>query len=349
MEVKKNKLILTVIVCFLMVFSSACSQKNNSNKLFIYNWGDYIDTDLLTTFTERTGIEIVYEEFSTNEDMYVKLKNGGTQYDLIFPSDYMIEKLINEDMLAKIDTASLSNYALIGEQFKNLPYDPENQYSVPYFWGTAGIIYNKKLVDEPVDSWQILFDEKYTGKIFMLDSQRDSLMIALKTLGYSMNTRSESEIAEARDLLLAQKPLVLAYVVDNGNQIMVQGGVALMPNWNGAAIPMMDENPDLAYVVPKEGGNIWYDAICIPKNAEHYDEAMLFIDFLLEAEIGAQNTDYVGYSTPNMASFALLDEELQQNEVAYPDLAKLTNSEVFLDLGDFIRVYNRAWSQIKIQ
>ncbi len=344
-----NKLILSLIILSLGISFSACQVTDNSNKLYIYNWGEYIDPSLLDSFSEQSGIEIVYEEFATNEDMYVKLKNGGTAYDIIFPSDYMIKKLINEDMLAKIDTSKLSNYKNIGKEFRGLDFDPQDQYSVPYFWGTAGIVYNKKLVDEKVDSWQILFNPKYKGKIFMLDSQRDTIMVGQKLLGYSMNSTDPKELAAVKELLLEQKEIVLAYVVDNGNHIMVQGGAALMPNWNGAAMDMMKENPDLDYVVPKEGGNIWYDSICIPKNAEHYQQALEFIDFMLDAENAAVNTDYVAYSTPNKAALALLDKEVRENPIAYPDLTELENSEVFLDLGENLQLYNRIWNEIKIK
>ncbi len=345
-----KKITAITLILLMIVGLTACGSDGTESKhLYVYNWGEYIDTALLETFKERTGIEVIYEEFATNEDMYVKLKNGGTQYDLIFPSDYMIEKLINEDMLEEIDMTKIKNYKYIGEQYKNLAYDPDNKYSIPYFWGTAGILYNKTLVSEPVDSWGILFDKKYSGQIFMLDSQRDSLMIALKLLGYSMNTTNEKELEEAKNLLLGQKDIVLSYVVDNGNQIMVQGGAALMPTWNGAAAAMIKDNADLAYALPKEGTNIWYDGICIPKNAEHYEEALAFIDFLLEPEINAANTEYVAYSTPNLEALKLLDPAIQNDEVSYPDITKLENSEVFLDLGDFIKVYNKVWNQIKIQ
>lgn len=342
-----KKMLVLAIVLLMAVALVGCGEKGK--ELYIYNWGEYMDESLREDFEKETGIKVIYEEFATNEDMYVKLKNGGTSYDLAMPSDYMIEKLIKEDMLEEIDLTKVPNYKNIGEVYKNLPYDPENKYSVPYFWGTVGIMYNKSLVKEPVESWSILFDDKYKGQVLMLDSQRDSLMVALKLLGYSMNTRSEKELEEAKALLLDQKKrgMVMAYVVDNGKDIMVSGGAAFMQTWNGEALALRDENPDLEFALPKEGTNVWYDGMVIPKGAENYEEALAFIDFMLRPENAAKNTEYVGYSTPNVEGFKLLPEELQNNPVAYPDLAALQNSEVFADPGDFIEVFNRVWTEIK--
>ncbi len=343
-----KKIIATILILIIIFTVSACSN-NATQQLYVYNWGNYIDQDLLTKFSEESGIEVIYEEYATNEDMYVKLKNGGSQYDLIFPSDYMLEKLVKEDMLEQIDVSQLENYNNIGAQFKNLPYDPANSYSVPYLWGTVGILYNKTLVDEPVDSWSILFDEKYKGQVLMLDSQRDTLMISLKLLGYSMNSRDKTELETAKQLLIDQKELVLSYVVDNGKDIMIQGGAAFMPAWNGDAVEFMRINSDLDFVLPKEGTNLWYDVMAIPKGAVNKDAAMQFIDFMLEAENAARNADYTGYSTPNTAAFELLDEATKNNKIAYPDTAQLKNSEVFSDPGDFIEVYNEIWSEIKMK
>ena len=344
-----RKVWITLLLILFVLGLTGCGEKGK--ELYIYNWGEYVDDTLLESFTKETGIKVIYEEFATNEDMYVKLKNGGTSYDLAIPSDYMIEKLINEDMLEVIDYTKLSNYKNIGDSYKNLAYDPDNQFSVPYTWGTVGILYNKTMVTEPVDSWGILFDEKYKGQVLMLDSQRDTLMVALKYLGYSMNTRSEAELNEAKKLLVDQKKrgMVMAYVVDNGKDIMVSGGATFMQTWSGEALALSAENSDLDYAIPKEGTNIWYDGMVIPKGAENYEEALLFIDFMLRPENAAKNTEYVGYSTPNVEGWKLLPDETRNNPVAYPDLSVLKNSEVFLDPGDFIEVYNRVWTEIKAE
>ncbi len=342
-----KKTIAILLLLSILLLASGCA--SDAEKLYIYNWGNYIDQSLVEKFSEESGIEIIYEEYATNEDMYVKLKNGGSQYDLIFPSDYMLEKMIKEDMLEQIDVSQLKNYGNIADSYKGLAYDPDDKYSVPYVWGTVGLLYNKSLVKEPVDSWSILFDEKYKGQILMLDSQRDTLMIALKLLGYSMNSRNEAELEAAKALLINQKDLVLSYVVDNGKDIMLQGGAAFMPAWNGDAVEFMRSNKDLDFVLPKEGTNLWYDVMAIPKGTQNKAAAMAFIDFMLDAKNGAQNVDYMGYSTPNQAAFELLDDDLKNNKIAYPDMADLTNSEVFADPGEFLEVYNNIWSELKMK
>ncbi len=344
----RRQLLILLFVGVVLALTG-CAEKGN--ELYIYNWGEYMDETLRDDFTKETGIKIIYEEFATNEDMYVKLKNGGTSYDIAIPSDYMIEKLIKEDMLEAIDYSKLTNYSNIGESYKGLSYDPTNRYSVPYFWGTVGILYNKKMVNGPIDSWSVLFDEQYKGQVLMLDSQRDTLMVALKYLGYSMNTRNESELDEAKALLIDQKKrgMVMAYVVDNGKDIMVSGGATFMQTWSGEALALRAENPDLEFALPKEGTNVWYDGMVIPKGAENYEAAMQFIDFMLRPENAARNTEYVGYSSPNVEGVKLLDKTLQSDPVAYPDLSQLEQSEVFSDPGDFIEVYNRVWTEIKAE
>lgn len=361
-----KKKLISLFIAALLVFS-ACSpattgktdtqdntQKENADTkksgqrtLNVYNWGDYIDQELLAEFEAQTGIKVIYEEFVTNEDMYVKLKNGSNNYDIAIPSDYMIKKMVNEDMLKEIDFYKIPNYDYIPEEFKNLEFDPENKYSVPYFWGTVGILYNKTMVQEPVESWNILFDEKYADQILMLDSQRDALMIALKLLGYSMNTTNPEELKEATELLIKQKPHVAAYGVDNVKNDMVIGSAAMLPTYNGEAIALGKENEDLAFAIPKEGTNLWFDSIVIPKNAVNVEEAHEFINFLLEPEVNAKNTEYVGYSTPNKAALELLPEELRNDPVAYPNVKELKNWEVFIDLGDKIELYNEAWTKVK--
>ena len=212
--------------------------KDNSKKqrvLNVYNWGDYIEMDLLNQFEEKTGIKVIYEEFVTNEDMYVKLKNGSNNYDIAIPSDYMIKKMIDEGMVSELDFSKIPNYENIPAEFRNLEFDPDNKYSVPYFWGTVGVLYNKTLVQEPVDSWGILFDDKYAGQVLMIDSQRDALMVALKYLGYSMNTTNPDELKAAAELLIKQKPNVAAYGVDNVKNDLVVGSAAMLPTYNGEA------------------------------------------------------------------------------------------------------------------
>lgn len=344
---KFGKLVAVILlVAMVLPLSSGC---HNSDKIVlnVYNWGDYIDEDIFDTFEEETGIEINYETYATNEEMYTKIKNGGTKYDIAIPSDYMIEKMIKENMLEEIDLTKVPNYANIQDRFKNLAFDPENKYSVPYFWGTVGIIYNTKLIKEPVDSWDVLWDEQYKGQFTMVDSQRDSIMVALKKLGYSMNTRDPKELEEAKQLLIKQKPLVLAYVGDNVKDMLINEETAMAVVWSGEASTVIQEYDYFEYALPKEGSNMWFDNIVIPKGSKNIEAAHKFIDFLCRGDIGFKNADYVGYATCNTETMKELDPSLMGTTYAYPDEALLENFEIFVDPGDFITEYDRIWTEIK--
>ncbi|MBU3805182.1 MAG: ABC transporter substrate-binding protein [Candidatus Cellulosilyticum pullistercoris] len=347
---KTVKRLLSVLMLGTISLSFVgCSSGGENGKVVVYNWGDYIDPAVNDMFTKETGIKVVYSDYANNEEMYASVEPGNVKYDVIFPSDYMIEKMINKNMLQKIDFSKIPNYENIDEQFLNLPYDPNNEYSVPYMWGTVGIVYNKTMVDETVDSWDILWDSKYKGQIFMYDSERDSIMVALKKLGYSMNTRDEKELEEAKQLLIEQAPLVLAYVGDEGKNKMVNGEAALMIAWAGDAVVMLQENPDLAYVVPKEGSNYFVDGIVIPENAENVEQAYEYINFLCRPDIAAMNAEYIGYSTPISAARELLPDEMKNSEVAYPDESILNGElmEMFNDPSDVASVYSSIWTQVK--
>ena len=355
----KSKKFFSLMVASFIVSSSllGCggkkeevTQDKNSNVLYVYNWGDYIDPELLTKFKEETGIDVKYDVYDTNEIMYQKLNSGNVSYDIVIPSDYMIEKMKNEDMLAKIDYNNIPNYKYIGEEFRNLAYDPTNEYSVPYMWGTVGIIYNTKKVKEKVDSWDILWDPKYKDQVIMPDSVRDAMAVAEKKLGYSLNTENLDQIEKAKEQLMTQKKdgLILAYMVDQVKDAMVVEEASLAVAWSGDAVTMIERNPDLAYVIPKEGSNKWFDAIAIPKNAKHKENAEKFINFLCEPENAKQNVEYIGYSTPNTEAYKLLPEDIKDDKVAYPDSESLKNCEVFIDLPpNILRKYDEAWLEIK--
>lgn len=347
---KTVKRLLSVLMVGAMSLSFVgCSSGGENGKVVVYNWGDYIDPAVNDMFTKETGIKVVYSDYANNEEMYASVEPGNVKYDVLFPSDYMIEKMINKDMLQKIDFSQIPNYENIDDEFLNLPYDPNNEYSVPYMWGTVGIVYNKTMVDEPVDSWDILWDNKYKDQIFMYDSERDSIMVALKKLGYSMNTRDEKELEEAKQLLIEQAPLVLAYVGDEGKNKMINGEAALMIAWAGDAMIMLEENPDLAYVLPKEGTNYFVDGIVIPKNAENVEQAYQYINFLCRPDIAAMNAEYIGYSTPISAARELLPDEIKNSEVAYPNQATVNGAqmEMFNDPSDVASTYSSIWTQVK--
>lgn len=348
----KKIIALTLTVMMSSTLLVGCGKTKQSSKVLnIYNVGDYIETELIDKFEEETGITVVYETYDTNESMYQKLKSGSTKYDLIFPSDYMVEKLIAEDMISTIDYKNIPNYKYIMEDFRNPDYDPGNKYSVPYMWGTFGILYNSTMVDEEdVKSWDVLWNPKYKKEIHMLDSVRDTMGISLKRLGYSINSEDPKEIEEAKNELIKQLPLVQAYVNDDGKDRLLVGDVAMGIVYNGDALVLMDENPDLKYSVPQEGTNQWVDAMCIPKIAENKEYAEMFINFILDPENAVQNVEYIEYSTPNQGAFDLLDDETKKDPTAYPSEEVLDKSEVFLNLPqNIIKIYDDAWTEIKSQ
>lgn len=333
------------------IFYSAQNRASAGKQVIVYNWGEYIDPDVLDMFEEETGITVVYEEFETNESMYPKVQAGAVSYDLVCPSDYMIQRMIENDLLAEIDFDNIPNIKNIGEQYmkQSQGFDPENKYSVPYCWGTVGILYNKTMVDEPVDSWSILWDEKYADQILMQNSVRDAFGIALKYCGYSLNSKDLDELEEAKELLMKQKPLVQAYVVDQVRDKMISNEAAIGVIYSGEAIYTQSENPDLEYVIPKEGSNVWIDSWVIPKNAQNKENAEAFINFLCRPDIAKMNFDYITYSTPNTPARDLIeDDAIRNSTIAFPDASELERCETFNYLGTkFDEIYNKLWREIK--
>lgn len=352
MKKKKWICLLLCLLCCLVMFPSSVSAAPETRTLRVFNWGEYISDgsdgslNVIKEFTKRTGIQVDYQVFSTNEEMYAKIISGSTDYDVLIPSDYMIGKMINEDLLAKLDFSNIPNYKYIDDAFKNLEYDPTNEYSVPYTWGTVGIIYNKTMVTDPVDSWDILWDSNYAGQILMFNNPRDSYGIALKKLGYSQNTADRDEIDQATDELKKQKLVVQAYVMDEIFPKMTAGEAALAPYYAGDAVTMISDNPDLDFVVPKEGTNRFVDAMVVPKTSKNKDLAEQFINFMLEEEVALANIEYIGYSTPMRNVKALLDEEVQ-NSFSYPDDEVLSRCETFVNLDDETTAYMQdSWTGV---
>ena len=347
--------VVPVTICIVFIGGGFYYAKENDvmngEKLVVYNWGEYIDPEVLTMFEEETGIDIVYEEFETNEILYPKISSGAIAYDVICPSDYMIQRMIENDLLSEINFDNIPNLKNIGKQYleRSRQFDPENKYSVPYCWGTVGILYNKMMVDEPVDSWSILWDPKYKDNILMQDSVRDAFGVTLKYLGYSLNSIDLDELTEAKNLLIEQKPLVQAYVIDQVRDKMIGNEAALGVIYSGEAIYTQKENPNLEYVIPKEGSNIWIDSWVIPKNAEHKENAEKFINFLCRPDIALMNFEYITYSTPNEAARELIeDESIRNSEITFPDLSKYDNLETFQYLGtEADQVYGDLWNKVK--
>lgn len=319
----------------------------------VYNWGEYISDggdgalDTNREFEALTGIKVNYTTFATNEELYAKLKSGGSDYDIIIPSDYMVSKMIGEDMLEPLNYDNIPNFQYIDEAYRNLEYDPENRYTVPYTWGTVGIIYNTTMVDGEIDSWDALWDEQYKGNMLMFGNSRDAFAIAQSRLGIPYNSTEKDDYRKAADELIKQKPLVQAYVMDQIYDKMEGGEAALAPYYAGDAIVMMEENEDLAFVVPKEGANLFVDAICIPKGCQKKEAAEMYINFLSEPQVAAANIEYIGYSTPSSAAFALLDEETQNNPVIYPPEETLAKCQAFRSLPEDVNLYmDSLWTEI---
>lgn len=333
------------------IYYASQNQVMNKEKLVVYNWGEYMDPETITLFEEETGIDVIYEEFETNEILYPKISSGAIAYDVVCPSDYMIQRMIENDLLSEIDFDKIPNIKNIGTQYmeRSREFDPENKYSVPYCWGTVGILYNKTMVDEPIDSWSVLWDEKYKDSILMQDSVRDAFAVALKYLGYSLNSTDLDELNEAKELLIHQKPLVQAYVVDQVRDKMIGNEAAIGVIYSGEAIYTQKENPDLEYVIPKEGTNIWIDSWVIPKNAENKENAEKFLNFLCRPDIALKNFEYITYSTPNVAARELIeDENIRNSQIAFPDLSQYSNLETFRYLGpEADKIYGELWNKVK--
>lgn len=350
---KTVALLLTLSLAVLPLTACGSASSSGSNgEVVVYNWGEYIDPDTISMFEEETGIKVIYDEFETNEIMFPKIEAGASKYDVVCPSDYMIKKMIENDLLAEINYDNVPNAkANIGQQYWDMSkeFDPENKYSVPYCWGTVGILYNKTMVDGPVDSWSILWDEKYADNILMQDSVRDAFMVALKLNGYSMNSVNPEELNAAKESLIAQKPLVQAYVIDQVRDKMIENEAAIGVIYSGEAIFTQRENPDLEYVIPKEGTNVWIDSWVITKNAPNKENAEKFIDFMCRPDIALKNFEYITYSTPNDAARELIeDEDIRNSKIAFPTLSDYSNLETFTYLGeDADALYNELWKEVK--
>lgn len=316
--------------------------KDKGISINVYNWGEYISDgadegtlDVNAEFTKLTGITVNYSTYATNEELYAKLKGGGSSYDIIIPSDYMISRMIKEKMLTPLDFKNIPNFKYIKDTFVNPLYDPKNEYSVPYTWGTVGIIYDKTLVDEKDIDWDILWNEDYADRILMFDNPRDAFAIAEIMLGYSLNTENPEELEKAAEKLKEQKKVVQAYVMDEIFDKMGAGEALIAPYYAGDAITLMDEYEDLAFAVPKSGTNLFVDAMCIPSGSKQKEAAEMYINFMCEPDIAYATTTYIGYSTPNTAAYDMLDDEIKNDGISYPNDEYLKeHTTVFYNLSD---------------
>lgn len=350
------------IVCILLavILFCSCIPMNafaQPVEINVYNWGEYVPDgsdgyiNVNEEFTKRTGIKVNETNYQSNEEMFTKLSGGGVSYDLVVPSDYMISKMIERDMLAEINFDNIPNYKNVRDDFKNLEYDPDNRYSVPFTGGTVGIIYNKTMIKPETDlnTWDVLWDADYKGQILMFSNSRDAFACAFSKLGYSLNTTDEKEWIKAADELKKQRPLVQAYAMDQIMDKMVAGEAALAPYYAGDALICMGENEDLDFIIPDSAVfNRFVDAMCILKGSEHQKEAEAYINFILDPEIGEQITSYLGYTTVNKETYKLLTDEQRNSPISYPSEDKLKYAEVFVSLPDEIdQLQKDLWSSVR--
>ena len=360
MSIKKRLLSLSLaaLLCiptFAGCFTAKAAAADTGVTINVYNWGQYISDgtdgylDVNAAFTEATGIEVNYMTFDTNESLYTKLKTGGSSYDIIVPSDYMAGRLIDEGLVQPLDFSNIPNYQYINEAYKNTAYDPGNEYSVPYTWGTVGVIYNKKYVDEAdIGSWDLLWNEKYAGKILMFGNNRDAFAIAESRLGYSLNTTDSVALTACAELLKQQKPVVQQYVMDQIFDKMTREEAWIAPYYAGDYLTMLEDNPDLGFYFPNEAFNLFIDCLMIPSSAEHKAEAEAYINFLLSPEVCGENLDYLGYSAPEDAAKEYMDPEVSSSEIAYPSAETLARSEAFLYLPtESNQLMDSLWLDVK--
>jgi len=362
-----KKLSLILVLAFLITCLSGCGYTYadlslegeytglEGTVLNVYNWGEYISEgsddciDVNKEFEKYTGIKVNYTTFDSNEVMYSQLKSGGVSFDIIIPSDYMIERLKNEGMLRKIDISSIRNYHYISEDYKNLYFDENNEYSVPYNVGMVGVIYNKSLISEPEHSWKTLWDKKYKDMSLTFSNPRDAFMTAQMILGYDLNSTVKSEWDEAAELLKKQKKYLQSYVMDEIYGKMETGEAAIGPYYAGDYLTMLETNEDLGFFYPEEGTNIFIDSACIPKSCANYEAAMLYINFLLEPQIATANAEYIGYASPNTAVINNEDYYYYQNEILYPSDEDMPKVQYYHDIDDKIRIYYETlWVQVKL-
>ncbi len=346
-----NKKVTALCLCALLALSSLLAGCGGSaaNSITVFNWEDYIDPAVRDMFTKETGIKINYTRFTTNEDMYIKLTKAGGAYDVVFPSDYMIERLISEGQLQPLNPQGMENFENIMPWLQNPDYDKGSVYSAPYMWGTVGILYNIDKTGGEIDSWAAMWDTKYKKDVYMMDSIRDTLGITLKYLGYSLNAHSEQELNAARDKLIEQgtSGVRLAFGVDEIKDKLENNEVAMGLVWSGDALTTMAKNSSLRYVVPKEGSNVWVDGMVIPKSAKNPDGARQFIDFLMRPDIAAMNSEYIGYSTPNAGAMEILGPDYQNDPTFNPTPETLATCEFMHDLKGNLAAYERVWMEIK--
>lgn len=352
---KKYYFVILSILIAIFVFFVYSHEKNDSQDCInVYSWGEFISNganesiDVNEEFTKRTGIKVNYKTFQNNEELFAKLSSGAGDYDVIIPSDYMISKLIENNMLSELDFSNIPNYKYIDDNFKNLNFDPKNKYSVPYLWGMVGIFYDKNLINEKDVDWNILWDKKYKGKILMFDNARDSFAIALLKLGYSINAKNEDELRKAANELLKQKPLVQAYVMDQIFNKIENHEAVLAPYYSGDAATIIKGSSDIGFKIPESSSTRFVDSLCIPKSSKHKLQAEKYINFMCETDIALANVKHTGYSTAQKETYKLLDDKIKNNKIFYPEKEVLDKSQIFINLPNSLnKCMDSLWVEVK--
>ncbi|MDQ0429133.1 spermidine/putrescine transport system substrate-binding protein [Planomicrobium stackebrandtii] len=343
-------LVVSAVLLYTVNVLEKSSATADGGTISVYNWGEYIDPELIDQFEEETNISVVYETFDSNESMMTKIEQGGTTYDVAMPSEYAIEKMKDNDLLQPIDHELIPNLQNIDPYFLDLPFDPGNEYSVPYFWGTVGIAFNPTLLEgQTFESWDDLWDPTLEQEVILVDSAREVIGMGLNSLGYSLNSTNLDELREATDKLKTMGPNVKAIIGDEIVEMMRREEAAVAVTWSGQAADMMWINENIDYSVPEEGSNLWFDNMIIPSTADNVEGAHAFINFMLDPEVAAQNADYVGYSTPNEQAIALMDPEVTGDERFYPPEELRERLEVYENLGlEMLGTYNELFLEFKM-
>ncbi len=334
---------------FLIVISFLLASCGGSkNRVNVYIWSDYLPPDVIEKFEKETGIKVNLDTYDSNEALLEKLQTGVSKYDVVVPSDYMVQILIKQNLLQKIDKSKIQNLKNINKKFLNLEFDPENNFSIPFLWGTTGFAYRKDKLGEISNSWKVLFDEKYNGKILMLDDMRECFAVALKLLGHSINETDITALLKAKELLMKQKRLVKQYNSSGFDQAILSGDVWIAHGWSGQLVRASETDTNIVYVLPKEGGTLWIDNLAIPKTAENIENAHIFINFLLKPEIGARVSEFSSYATTNDSAKKFINSKYL-TKWRYPDDKMLENFELMKDLGMVTKLLDRFWTEIKSQ
>jgi len=338
---------LSLCLCGLFLISCGVPAPSAKKELNIYIWSNYITEETLKRFEKETGIHSHIDTYDSNEALLEKIQSGVADYDIIVPSDYMVRILLLQNLLEKLDPPKLPNIKNLNPRFRNLPFDANNEHSIPFLWGTTGIGYNKKKITEPVDSWAALWNTKYKDRILMLDDERECFNAVLKWKGHSLNSKNPADLEEAKNLLLQQKPLVKTYNSGSFDEILLSGDVWLAHGYSGQLAKLKDQNPDFDYVIPKEGATLWVDNLAVPKASRHKEEAYAFINFCLDPKNAAEITNVSGYPSPNEAAKAFIKPEILHDPARYPDEAMLSKCELTADLGPATKLLDEYWTEIK--